>query len=94
MVRWQEKKDTLNICRILPKASPATSFKHVLALCSNYFIKQWEGRNLTRKTAEVVKGFTEPPEADPLSAELVLFLDVLSPCNTFLKFLKVRAVSI
>lgn len=81
MVRWQDKKGFLNICRILYKASPATTFKHVLALCSNSFVKQWEGRNLTRKTAEAVKGFAGPPEVDPLSAELVLFLDVLSPCN-------------
>lgn len=76
MVRWQEKKGSLKICRVLSKASPATSFKHILALCSNSFVKQWEGRNLTRKTVEAVKGFTEPPEVDPLSAELVFFSDV------------------
>lgn len=52
---------------------PATSFKHVLVLCNSSFVKQWEGRNLTRNTVEAVKGFTEPPEADLLSAKLVLF---------------------
>lgn len=57
------KRGSLNMCRMLSKASPAASFKHVLALCSNSFVERWEGRNLTRKTVEAVKGFTEPPEA-------------------------------
>ena len=59
------KKGSVDICGMLSKASPAAFFKHVPALCNNFSVKWWEGRNLSRKTKETVKGFAEPPEADP-----------------------------
>lgn len=62
MVRWV-KKGSVDMCGMLSKASPAASFKHILALYNNFSVKYWERMNLTRKAVEMVKEFAEPIES-------------------------------